>query len=123
MFKRGLAILLIFCTLTANFAKLFVFAGFELNQNYIASTLCVNKSKPWLHCNGRCYLMKKIKQVEEKQKNNERQAQKNLFQDAFWSTVTKITFPVCLLQIFPEKSNVLHPQSLIRNLLRPPQVA
>ena len=31
-----------------------------LNYNYIANVLCVNKDKPEMHCNGKCYLMKKL---------------------------------------------------------------
>lgn len=122
MFQRGITILLIICTLTANFAKLFVFAGFELNQKYIASTLCENRDKPWLHCNGHCYLMKKIKAAEDKEKN-ERQTQKNLIQQIFFTSITKITFSSRLLQVFPERYQQMIPQSIQLNLLRPPQFA
>jgi len=121
MFQRGITILLIVCTLTANFTKLFVFAGFELNQKYIASTLCENRDKPWLHCNGHCYLMKKIKAAEDKEKNEERQTQKNLIQQVFFTSITKITFSSCLLQIFPERYQQMAPQSVPLTLLRPPQ--
>ena len=50
-----------------------VYAAFEVNQNYIATTLCENKARPWMHCNGQCYLMKKIKATEEKEKKQEEQ--------------------------------------------------
>ena len=74
MFRRATIFSLILITLLANFSHFFVFAGFELNQKYIAENLCVNKNRPWLHCDGRCYLMKKIKQAEE---NEKKQAAKN----------------------------------------------
>lgn len=80
MFKAVLAHILIFTTLTANLSQLFVYAGFELNQKYIVSALCVNRDKPQLHCNGKCYLMRKVKQAEEKEKSRERENQRNLFQ-------------------------------------------
>lgn len=121
MLQRGTAILLMFCVLSANFARLFVFAGFELNQKYIASTLCENRDKPWLHCNGRCYLMKKIKQAQEKEKSNEQQTQKNLFQEAEFTTVKKIRFSSQLLQVFPERCRNMYPRIIPLNLLRPPQ--
>jgi hypothetical protein len=123
MLKKGLAILLICCTLTASFTKLFVFAGFELNQKYIASTLCENRDKPWMHCNGRCYLMKKIKLAEDKEKNEERQTQKNLFQQVFFTTVNSIKFTSSLLQVFPERYQSMAPQSVPLHLLRPPRIA
>ena len=31
-----------------------------LNYKYIATVLCVNKDKPEMHCNGKCYLMKEL---------------------------------------------------------------
>ena len=123
MFKRGITILLIICTLAANFTRLFVFAGFELNQKYIASTLCENRDKPWLHCNGHCYLMKKIKAAEEKEKNEERQTQKNLIQQVFFSTITKVTFSSQLLQVYPDRYQQMALQSVSLNILHPPQLA
>ncbi|MHA4895584.1 hypothetical protein ACXZ1K_12595 [Pedobacter sp. PWIIR3] len=53
-----------------------------MNQKYIAATLCVNKNKPEMHCNGKCYLMKKLKQAQEKEQRQERQSQKTQLQDA-----------------------------------------
>lgn len=80
MFKAILAHILILTILSANFGQLFVYAGFELNQKYIASEFCINKDKPQLHCNGKCYLMNKVKQAQEKEKSQERENQRNLFQ-------------------------------------------
>ena len=99
MGRRLLAYLLIFTLVSANFSRLFVYAGFELNRNYIATHLCENKNKPWLHCNGKCYFMKKIKQAEEKEKSDERQSQKNLFQEVFVAPNTHVRFYNQLLQL------------------------
>ena len=80
MFKAILAHILICCTLVANLGQLFVYAGFELNQGYIAAELCVNRDKPQLHCNGKCYLMRKLKQAEQKEKSRDREEQRSMFQ-------------------------------------------
>ena len=85
MVRQVIAYLLIVASVSANFSRLFVYAGFELNRNYIATHLCENQDKPWLHCNGKCYFIKKVKQAEEKEKNDERSSQKNLFQEAFFN--------------------------------------
>lgn len=99
MLNRFVAILLIVFTLSANFSKLFVFAGFELNKTVIANTLCENRNKPWLHCNGKCYLIKKIRQAEEKEKSDERQTGKNLFQEAVCDNSLTITFDTQLIGV------------------------
>jgi hypothetical protein len=36
-----------------------------VNQSYIAKNLCINREKPMMHCNGKCYLSKKLKQQEK----------------------------------------------------------
>ena len=123
MFQRGIAILLILCTLTANFSKLFVFAGFALNQKYIAATLCENRDKPWLHCNGRCYLMKKIQQANEKEKAEERQNQKNGFQETFCEAVKTIKFHTFLLRTISTPYRAPAPSAQSNAVFHPPQVA
>lgn len=42
-------------------------AYFKLNRKYIAKVLCENRNRPQIHCNGKCYLAKKLKQQQEKQ--------------------------------------------------------
>lgn len=42
------------------FRPLIPLAEYAVNYNYIVNTLCVNKSKPELHCNGKCYLSKEL---------------------------------------------------------------
>ena len=45
-------------------------ANYIINQNYIADFLCINKDKPELECNGKCYLADQLKKAaEEKEKN------------------------------------------------------
>ncbi len=31
---------------------------YMFNFSYIVRTKCVNRDRPWMHCNGKCYLMK-----------------------------------------------------------------
>ena len=82
MFTRFIAILLLLCSASVSLSGLFVVAGFEMNRGYIAKELCVNKDKPQLHCNGKCYLMKKLKQAEEKEQKQDHQFQKIQLQQA-----------------------------------------
>lgn len=83
MFSRLIALFLIPLLLGISFSKMAVFAGFELNRDYITSKLCENRDKVWMNCEGKCYLMKKLKQVEEKESKQERETQKQLMQDSF----------------------------------------
>ena len=42
-------------------------AYYQLNKEYIARVLCENRDKPQLHCDGKCYLAKRLKAQQDKQ--------------------------------------------------------
>jgi hypothetical protein len=84
MFKRLTAILVLVALLSSGFSRFFVYAGFALNKDYIANNLCVNRDKPWLHCNGRCFFMKKIKQAEENEKKQNARDNLNRLEISFF---------------------------------------
>ncbi|TZF84727.1 hypothetical protein FW774_07015 [Pedobacter sp. BS3] len=83
MFRQITAAFLILAVLSASFSRLFVYAGFELNKKYIATSLCINRDKPQLQCNGKCYLTKHLHQEDEKEKKADKNVQKTAFQDVF----------------------------------------
>jgi len=127
MLKRGLAILLLFALISTSFSRLFVYAGFKLNENYIATTLCENRAKPWMHCNGKCYLMKKIRQARE---NEHKQAVKDYLSRLNVSLVTEpATFDhvfktVTLVKaILPLKPDTRYPECFHSGIFRPPRVS
>ena len=123
MLNRITIILLIVSLVASNFQHLFIYAGFELNQKYIAENLCVNKDKPWLHCNGKCYFMRKIKQAEEKEKSDDAQTQKNLFQEVFFVKPSAVKFHTQLLQVMAVPNRRIDlPQTHIP-IFQPPQLA
>ena len=122
MLRRYIAYLLVVTIMSSSFSRFFVYAGFELNRDYIATKLCENRNKPWLHCNGKCYFMKKIRQAEEKEKNNERQSQKNLFQEAYFVQPNAVKFHTQLLQVIAIPNNRVNLPRTCNNIFRPPQL-
>ena len=103
MFNRIIAICLLVALIGSSFSRFFVFVGFEANNKYIAENLCVNKSRPWMHCNGKCYLMKKLKQAEEKEKKQQRENTKGLHQEALVTSAFRLTLiPVVFMFNYPE---------------------
>jgi hypothetical protein len=116
------AILLIIAIISCSFSRFFVYAGFELNKNYIAAKLCENRNRPWLHCNGKCYLMKKIRQAEEKQNAAEHEAQKNPVQESYCETITQFKFYTHLLGVIPVPNNRIELPLQHDTIFRPPQL-
>src|ERR1700742_2206908 len=92
MLRRCLSILLILALAATSFQRYFVYAGFELNHDYIAKNLCVNRNKPWLHCNGRCYFMQKLKQVQENEKKQANQDNLNRLEVSFFQSPVTFDF-------------------------------
>lgn len=114
--------MLITALVCSTFQVYFVFAGFELNQKYIATKLCENRNKPWLHCNGKCYFMKKLKQAQDREKSEEGQTQKSLIQQVFYSQPLAVKFHSHILQVLPvPNGKVLLPQ-VYYPIFRPPQL-
>ena len=122
MKNKLIVILLIVSIISGNFSWLFIYASFELNQKYIAANLCENRDKPWLHCDGKCYFMKKIKQAEERDKNEERQSQKNHIQDNFAGDCTIIKFHSHLIQLINTPYHAPVPSMVNKVIFRPPQI-
>ncbi|WP_072359653.1 hypothetical protein [Chitinophaga sancti] len=55
--------------LLQNCSQYLISLEYKLNQNYIASVLCVNRDKPDMHCNGKCYLKKQLERDQQQQNN------------------------------------------------------
>lgn len=123
MYKQFTAWLLIVMLSTANLSQVFVYAGFQMNQKYISENLCVNRDKPWMHCNGHCYLMKKVKQAMEKEKHNERLAEKNRLPQTFFSALLKPSFHSCLLQIINTPYRTPVPPLVEQTIFHPPKLS
>jgi len=53
--------------LLQTFSRELLVVDFTLNQATITARFCVNKARPALHCDGKCYFAKKLKQQEERE--------------------------------------------------------
>jgi hypothetical protein len=69
MFKQIAAALLLLCCMAQTFSQAAMVGSYYINTAAYAKD-CINKAKPKLHCNGKCQLMKKMKQEENKDKQN-----------------------------------------------------
>lgn len=48
-------------------AKSFVVLNWKINQDIITEKYCVNKDKPMMNCDGKCYLSKQLENLELKE--------------------------------------------------------
>lgn len=71
--KQVVTIALIIGIFTQSIGKLVLLSNYILNKESITFNYCENKSKPKLHCNGKCHLKKQLKEQEKQEsssKNN-----------------------------------------------------
>jgi hypothetical protein len=66
--KKGLTLVLLMVILIQSFSRWAIVIEYEFNKSYIAKALCINKSIPQMHCNGKCQVMKKL--AEDADKNS-----------------------------------------------------
>jgi hypothetical protein len=91
MWKQLTAAILIIAFLAQTFSRAVIVIDFYANQKYIAANLCVNKDKPQMHCCGKCQLCKRLKQEDNKDKQNPERKSDN--KDEVLSS--KSFFPTC----------------------------
>jgi hypothetical protein len=65
--KKLISIFLLFVLILQYFNKVEIFVCYQLNKDFISSTLCENKSKPELQCDGKCFMKKQLKASDENQ--------------------------------------------------------
>ncbi len=76
MLKQLAVIFLLTAFAVQTFDKAVVVFNYYSNTAAYAKN-CENKAKPMLHCNGRCQMMKKLKQEENKDKQNPERRNEN----------------------------------------------
>lgn len=68
-------------------------AYYHINKKYIAKVLCENRDKPIPICNGKCFLVKKLKeQQEKKDKENTEHVENMPFVQLFFVSAFNFLF-------------------------------
>lgn len=65
MHRQLAAILLLFAFATHTFNQVAIVLNYYVNTASFAK-VCENKARPMMHCNGKCQMMKKLKEEEKK---------------------------------------------------------
>lgn len=120
--------ILLAALVSSNCSRFLVYAGFESNQKYIAENLCANKNRPWLQCNGQCYLMKKIEQAEENEKKQQAKDNLSRIEISFFEAPFTFKFnQAVILELqpsgFPQNSSQYHSLSIGAIFHPPKQIA
>lgn len=103
-----------------------VYLDYELRKDYIIATLCENKSRPQLHCDGKCYLAKRVAQAakqEQRQAENELMSKILSAQASAHESITRLqqaTFVAIPQAVVFNFHTSLNGQDLVHGIFRPP---
>ena len=118
-FLKFFSVILLLCLIASQtFSNFFIIADYYLNRSYISTNLCENKSKPAMHCKGKCFLMKQLQ--EQQRKEQAPQSKKAKIENVvflvtvqsfiFWNQSNEIHFDFyTLLKPYSFKSSIFHP--------------
>lgn len=70
-YRKIIAIFLVVGIVTNCFNYWLLATSYSFNKAYISSVLCTNKDKPELHCEGKCFMDIKLKELEQKNKQDQ----------------------------------------------------
>ena len=103
------------------FSKWAILIEYNLNRNFIANNLCVNKSRPKLHCNGKCQMMKRL--AEEEKQNSSGNTIKISSQEQFFTNEliqVDLPTPNTIALLFNEEPPIPSYSSPIDSIFHPP---
>ncbi|WP_343633690.1 hypothetical protein [Fluviicola sp.] len=87
---------------------------FYNNQVELAAKYCVNKKKPMLHCDGKCFLAKQLKKLEQEEKKNQTVPKMPLkLKENVWNTDSPVitAFEANTIEFLSEKTSTFFYQN------------
>lgn len=116
-----IAVILAITFIGITFQSAFIQISYDLNKGFISQELCVNKDKPNLNCEGKCYLKKQLnKAQDQKEECNNSQSNKLTIS---WSVAD---MNVTTLGLYQSHHNTLFaeviciPSSFVKEIEHPP---
>lgn len=92
MIKSLFSIFLLFVVLFQNVKIPLLYLNYEINVKAITDKFCVNKEKPKLACNGKCYLSKQIKAAEKQNEKSSSPENKKIVTTLFFQEIENLLF-------------------------------
>ena len=93
--------------LLAMIRPIFPIIEYHANYDYIASVLCENRDKPYLKCNGKCYLEKQLKKTNHDSHDHKSTIPQINFDDYPVSPINEFTYQLLYLKDFNTTSKSL----------------
>jgi hypothetical protein len=120
-YRQLIAMLLLVGILTNCFSYWILSASYSFNKKYISTVLCSNISHPEKHCEGKCFLHIKLKELEQKNKHDQDNIKRIIETDQISSV--SLVCPVYTIPIADLTNNYLQkkPTGSATSIFQPPK--
>lgn len=121
MYRQFAAILLLLAFAAYSFNQAVIVLDYYANRTAFAKA-CENKARPMMHCNGKCQMMKKLKEQEKKDEQNpgRKADSKNEVAYAKSSFATVACFKMKTLSSFCLYTVTSFPKGIYTDVFHPP---
>lgn len=123
MLKYPATIILILLIAVQTFSKWCLILEYQVNRDYIAKNLCVNRFRPSCCCHGKCYLNKKIAKDESGQQAPGKGGQKEESPLQLFTLINSFSGPQIpvTIAVNPTRYVFAPSQEYIGSVFQPPQ--
>jgi hypothetical protein len=121
MLRNCTIFILLFSLAFQSVQNLGFIALYQLNKKFVAEKLCENKSRPQMHCEGKCCLKKQLAKSASEENDNKSSLLKNdnlVYEVESFFNIT-ISYYRSSANCFATMQSNLH-QGFYNNIFRPP---
>ncbi len=124
--QKIMTFLLLLAVLMQLSSSLIVVISFEINRKYIKENFCININRPTLGCDGKCFLMQKMKQQQNKAQSQQAQLLATFLEKEMplWLTKHYFLWEHWFAEVFKNTLRKHEPTFyhtiVLRDILRPP---
>jgi hypothetical protein len=119
--------LLITLLLTQTFSKWVLVIEYNLNRDFIAKNLCINKTLPKLNCKGKCQVMKRLAQEQNQNSSNKTSnpSKVNIPEQVYSNDIDKPTIPALryATTIYNDELLILKQEARSVSIFHPPAIS
>ncbi len=101
-----------------------VYLDYSLRKDYIAKNLCQNRTRPSMHCNGKCYLSKQLAKAAEQKEAQQKNTIVSSIIDLYCQIGKLAAIPKCELFLYEIPNHfflpIIYLESFFSKVFKPP---
>jgi hypothetical protein len=124
--RTVLSIFLLVIFLLQSLIKVSILMDYQINQEFIATILCINKDQPKNTCKGQCYLSQQLEKAEDNENkelpsSSRQQLETHLFFDFYSSQIISVPVAEHKARPFGGEPDV-YASNWLGDIFRPPEI-